>query len=360
VIFNQMNFRWLFVLLLVASGGIVFQNCGAPDSDSGNAVGGSGGGGGGGGGSEPLGPRFRAGDELTLARMPYDLKASDLAQLAHYGAQDHFRAMLFTQDGSPVFVHMPDAANEEELITKSKQRCQLDSKRNCSLFALGNVILFNESVFRNQFQSVLQQPSGVSLSDVPGITNASAEAAGPYPNSVHNFNALALGPMGSIHRGWSPTSQDEADKLAQEYCEFLQNQPCLLYASGENLQFDINDYDWGTRRIRYAPAPLVLGNIPLVSEQRRNNVLADAVARALNGERIVIAMSRFGRIVVGEQTEAGPITKATRDRVRDQCTLGISNINDSGYQHQCFIYSELNRVVMTREDVDFYVFGIPR
>ncbi len=125
--------------------------------------------------------------------------------------------------------------------------------------------------------------------------------------------------------------------------------------------FDINNYDFGDPLIQYAPAALDLNRIPFVSDLRRSTVLNTAVADAKAGNSVVIALSRYGHLRVETQAGNGPITPATREAVRQRCTDTISRQpNATGYQHECFIYSEGNQVVMTREDFEFYAHGKPR
>ncbi len=139
---------------------------------------------------------FQAGEQLSLDKIPFDLSENDQARLATYMAQTNNRALLFTQDGWPVFHTMDLAADQTETNLKASERCELDQKRICSLFAAGNNILFDEDVFYSQFRSVLKQPNRqLNLAEVPAIPSGKIAQLGPYPDPNQAFTSLALGTL---------------------------------------------------------------------------------------------------------------------------------------------------------------------
>lgn len=353
--------KWILLVSSIIISFVLFQNCGEMNSQS--------------DGSSIALPSnsdipeddpdtiiFASGDALALDKIPFPLTANDQVRLADYMSQTQLKVLLFNQDGRPVFTYFYQPVDQVEARLKASERCELDQKRFCSLFAAGNTIVFSEKDFYSQFRSVLKQPNvQLNLSEIPGITSGKLTELGPYPDLNNTFTSLALGSGGSIHRGWSSDSQANADRRAREMCESLNNKPCALYASGMQVVFNIASYDWGPSLIDYAPAVLNLGRIPFVSDTLRSTTLNTAVNDARTGRPVVIALSRFGHVRVEVQAQNGPITQATRDRARQLCTDSIDRQpNATGYQHQCFIYSEGTQVVMTREDFEFYAQGKPR
>lgn len=301
---------------------------------------------------------FIAGESYKPELVPYDVSPALAASLANYPNLTGFKAVVLTQEGNGFARSLADATTQEEASQVLLERCQLEFRQMCALFAEGNVIKYNASEFYTKHVSAISNVTVFDPMKIPGLlTRWKLNYARDYPSQTVTFNAIALGQNGLVQKGWSQVTQADANRRSIEFCEAMGNRPCTLYAEGTSVVFDIDTYQWSPPLVDYGPKALVINRIPFISDRVREVSAMPMYQRMLNTNvRSVVAISRYGHWYHRESNSN--ITQADRDLVLERCNaLRELNSDPTAYQHRCFIYSENMQVVMTRAIFEEFALG---
>lgn len=325
-----------------------FQNCGANHSVTSTST------------SESLeGQAFVAGQEYQPELVPYKVSTAFNENLLAYKARTGLKAIVLNQSGEGLAQTVGGAQTQEEVNQVLLERCQLVfGNKPCAVFAEGNIIKFNEvDFYKNHKNAIAAIGVQFDANKIPGALKRAKDAlALSYPNPNDTYNSLAIGRDGTIHRGWSAATQAEADRLALEMCESIRNLVCTLYASGLNVVFSLENFQWTPAAVHYyAPAAFDLSKIPFIDDLARRGGLSTANSQLMSGQHVVIALNRYGRW--GVVASGNPISAADRTLAINRCNERIVYGPGTTFEYKCFVYSVDRSVVLTRDEFTMASFG---
>ena len=344
--------RLSFVLGLVLTL-FVYQNCaelksGMTSANSDNNQDGTG---------QGTNSEFLKGDPYDTSLIPFVLDDPEAIEVANvYRNLTGYKAMAFTENGD-----IYAAKNESTLIENQDdwneavlERCQLFfMNQPCSLFAEGDVIAQNRDDFIVGFNPVITVPATFDAFQVPGSINYwQSHHAATYPDFTNNpFKAFAIGSNGATHPGWSQDSQAEANRRALEFCEAISDEPCVLYAVGLDVVFDLENYAFDQKVLTWGPRAFVVDEIPFIPDSVREVIRAEYN----QGLFYVLALDKFGYWFTVQSST--PIVQADRDAAIAGCNAKLPEPVPGASERSCYIYSIDDQVVVTRDDYTMATYG---
>lgn len=338
-------FIYFFILSILSV--LCFQNCGNFNSTGSNQS-----------PSNISSADFKAGDTFKPELVPYNVSPELANALANYSQLNGFKAVVLTKEGNGLAYSLPDAVSQADASQALLERCQVQFKQLCALFAEGNFIKYDAKDFSTKHLSVIFNVTTFDAMRIPGpVFKWKEHTMRTYPGTTTTYHAIALGIRGALYQGWSNVSQIDASRRALEFCEAPTDHPCTLYAEEFNVLFDIDNFQWTQRLVDFGPKTLDINRIPFISDDQRTRIAVPMYQRMVNNNnRSVVAISRYGHWYHRESTQN--ITQADRDFVLQECNKLIPpNPDPAQYQYRCFIYSENMQVVMTRAIYDQYSLG---
>lgn len=296
-------------------------------------------------------PLFKAGDTVTADKLPYNPKADFKTLVTNYlKITGSYKAIAMANDGTGIARSSVEFVTQAEADDVILERCQLASgNKPCSLLARGNKFVYNEKDFYNQHTDVLESGARkFNPKTIPGLAykwRLYAEGEG-YVTRKNKYKAYAI----SVHAtspGWSEVSQAEADRRAVEYCEATGNLPCTLYASGNNVVFNVSTFVMNKKMvILFGQRAFAGANIPFITDAARIN-LDKEIKKLVSTDKkqVVLAMSRYGHYYY---TSGNKMDAALEKSAVDKCNAAI----EAGANFQCFVYSKNLDVIFTRATLE--------
>ena len=337
------------ILISFISLALVFQNCSggteANRASNSNNI--------------PTATGFKAGDTFDPTVLPYEINdqafIDGLNRYMDEFRMDLVKAIAFAADGSGYVAWTSDdrVGGQEEWDRVVLERCELQNRQACTLFASGNVLVHDEEDFYDSHQSLINLSPVFDGTQVPGLLTHWRDLlpVNYPPNGQGEFKAYAIGLFGNTHSGWSnasdltTNSQAEANRRAIEFCEAMsETRLCMLYAIGEQVIFDPINYVLPTQRtIDYSPGQTFdPSTVPFVRDVSRTDILNRYNAAVSNGESFVLAIDRFGSYDIA--TSAGAITDVERNIATTGCKSNVV-INPGAFDRECVVYAENDQVV---------------
>ena len=115
--------------------------------------------------------------------------------------------------------------------------------------------------------------------------------------------------------------------------------------------FDLQNYQWEKQRVFYGPRPFNAQEIPFARDDVRDNLEMQHAEAMAAGEHFLLWMDRYGNVREVLRS-ANPVNNRERREASDRCNAAIPDPpNPEWSKRTCFLYSEDNQVVMTRESL---------
>ena len=179
-----------------------FQNCGQLASQGKNSSQGN---------SESNVPNgdgaFKAGDPFDAEKIPYALNDPQFEQkLKNYSAAEGFKAVAVAKNGvgSAAWISKDKLVkSQEEWSRVVLERCELQAREPCALFAEGNEIKYDESQFLEMDELHIETPQKMDGSKIPGLIDhwRNFEVTNYLPIPEGRFRAYAIGLNGNTSSG---------------------------------------------------------------------------------------------------------------------------------------------------------------
>ncbi len=299
-------------------------------------------------GEQGINQKFLAGDTFSVDKLPA-LESSLLYNIKNnYDNHSGFKAIALAANGKGASWGGPGFNSQEDVNKVMLERCQLVSNNlPCAIFAEGDTVKYDEVNFITNMKRHIQETSIFNENLLPGITENSkkAFAGGYYKTSSRNYRALAIGWVGNAQPGFSDVSQSEANRRALESCEITSFQPCTVYAQGNQVVFDFNNYKWSPKLVHFGPRRFDPQLVPFVRDSDRNNQMKQTVSDVNSGKYVVLALSRYGHF--WRKVQSKPISSDDKKYAKAKCNQS----SGSSTRYQCFIYSVNLDVVFTKSDL---------
>jgi hypothetical protein len=189
---------------------------------------------------------FKAGDEyrpdLISAKFTADLRES--LKSYHIGPNS-FGAIAITRigQGLAAAISQNRVHNQEEATQLIVERCQLVTRRPCSLLVEGNVFVKDENNVFDIQESKIIVPQSFDPQLIPGASaDTKKVVAEALKRNTALFRAVVIGLEGQVAVGSSNDSFEAAERRAHEIFETMWGQQSITYALNDDVTFDLDTY----------------------------------------------------------------------------------------------------------------------
>ncbi len=182
----------------------------------------------------PEPPLFSANDPISVDNIPSD-KNYMLNGLTAYMNDNGFKAIAIAANGYGYmsFGGVTAVSNDQaEANKRALEACQIASNNNaCSIWAEGNFVKYDESVFESNYQTVIDlTDTAYANSKVPWVDSDVRTNNLPAFSNGANQKALALSLDGGGGFFQGANNQNTAMTNAMNECESRNPEGCILYA----------------------------------------------------------------------------------------------------------------------------------
>lgn len=165
------------------------------------------------------------------------------SEYQEYMSADGFKAIAVSEDNNILYVYnhrfqWGTFESQAEVNKIAIERCNIVTKRKCTILAENNIIKTDKSDLASQMVMEVAKQTAFNPSDVPGLNQDSKLALGEYDAWAINYKVLSLSINGSyaISRG---TTLLEARRISLEFCESSSGgYPCFIYAENNVVVFN--------------------------------------------------------------------------------------------------------------------------
>ena len=284
--------------------------------------------------------------------MPYVPQGRLVNDLATYEALTGFKAMAVAKNGVGLGFSRSQYISQEDANKAVLAACQvLAQNEPCSLFAEGNQLKYDESDFYLKHESVIESgPRVLDFAKIPGLISIlHQDLATRYATNLSMpYKAIAIGNYGKVPFMLGATQAD-ANRRVLELCEAITAETCTLYAEGNQVVFNVTEFNWNysIRYLQFAPTAFDASKVPFVGANFRTdpNFFAGIPAMVTQGRNPVVALGKEGHFWIG--SAAGKTVAENRATAQTSCDALIP-----GGKHKCIIYSINNDIVWTRAQLD--------
>lgn len=279
-----------------------------------------------------------------------------------YLASNGFKAIAVSADNQILYVfdhprQMGLFQNQDETDKAAIERCNIITKRACTILAEGNSFKQNESALASTMINILSAaPASFDANLVPGLNLVAKSNLSEYLSWANN-KALTISVNGVYAIAQSTVSLDEAKRVSLEFCQATSGgYPCFFYAENGNIVFNPANI--------LTQSPLAFSgtlnqSIPFLNDANKASLYNSYISDLTNYPNAVLVVGDDGSFKYYRSSNIKVEDLITQAMAACQSALStkLSTLNSSNpnfkviNRYRCYLYAVKTQVMLTRESL---------